>query len=178
MLKKILYWTLLFLLKPFYPRLTGANPLHILGTVFFVQKILGINRFVPWPVHYTSRVIYPKKVKLGRRSFPGWSSGCYIQARNGINIGHNLRMGPNVGLISSNHNIEDYDEWDTCDPINIGNNVWLGMGAIVMPGVTIGDNVVVGANSVVTKNIPSNSIAMGVPCHVVKQKLPYRGKRY
>lgn len=54
-------------------------------------------------------------------------------------------------------------------PIHIGENCWLGAGVIVVPGVTIGDNVVIGASSVVTKDIPSNSVAMGTPCRVVRQ---------
>ena len=61
---------------------------------------------IPWPVHFTSRILYRKRITVGRRSYPGWSQGCYIQARNGIEIGYNLRMGPNVGLISSDHDLD------------------------------------------------------------------------
>ncbi|WP_321018774.1 DapH/DapD/GlmU-related protein, partial [Eisenbergiella porci] len=50
----------------------------------------------------------------------------------------------------------------------LGNNVWIGGGAIILPGVTIGDNVVIGAGSVVTKDIPSNTIAYGSPCQVIR----------
>jgi acetyltransferase-like isoleucine patch superfamily enzyme len=165
-------------IKLFYPLAKDANPYHILATVFLIQKIAGINRRIPWPVHFTSRVLFHKNIKLGARSFPGWSQGCYIQAKNGISIGNNLRMGPNVGLISANHNTDDYDLWVATKPIVIGNNVWLGMNVVVTPGVQIGDNVIVGANSVVTKDIPSNSIACGIPCKVIKTKPPYTGKVY
>ena len=173
--KKILLSKFLSL---FYKNIGGANPLHVLGSVFFMQKIVGFNRMVPWPVHFTSRVLYPDRIKLGRRSFLGWSQGCYIQARNGIHIGNNLRMGPNVGLISANHDPDDYDKWVEVLPIVIGNNVWIGMNAVVMPGVSIGDNVVIGANSVVTRDIPSNSIAVGSPCSVISEKGAYQGKEY
>ena len=54
-------------------------------------------------------------------------------------------------------------------PVHIGKNCWLGAGVIVMPGVTIGDNSVIGAGSVVTKDIPANVVAMGVPCRVVRE---------
>ncbi len=171
---KILY----SFLRIFYPKASGFNPYFVLATVFFSQKILGFNRFVPWPVHHTSRVLYKKRIKIGNRSFPGWSNGCYIQGRNGIIIGDNLRMGPNVGIISANHNVNNYDQWDKSEPILIGNNVWIGMGAVVLPGVKIGDNVVIAANSVVNKDLPANSIAAGVPCKVLRDKGPYQGFDY
>lgn len=165
-------------LRLFYKDLKGANPWHVLGTVFFMQKIVGFNRFVPWPVHFTSRVIHLSNIQVGVRSFPGFSQGCYIQGRNGIVIGNNLRMGPGVGLISANHNKDDYDKWDYEEPIYIGDNVWLGMNAVVLPGVRIGSNVIIGANSVVSHDIPSDVIATGNPCEVVRNKPPYQGVDY
>jgi len=87
-------------------------------------------------------------------------------------------MGPNVGLISSNHDHHDYDKWTVTGPIRLGSNVWIGMNSVIMPGVSIGDNVVIGANSVVSHDIPSNSIAVGNPCKKIKEKGPYMGKDY
>jgi len=103
---------------------------------------------------------------------------CYVQARNGIEIGHNFRMGPGVGLISANHDHDDYDRHLPGKPIRIGNNVWIGMNSVIMPEVTIGDNVIIGAGSIVTTDIPSNSIAAGNPCRVIREKSPYRGFDY
>ena len=137
-----------------------------------------VNGSIPWPVHFTSRILNYKNINVGNRSAPGINSGCYIQGREGIVIGHNYRFGPNVGLISANHDPDDFDKWLNANPISIGNNVWIGMGAVVMPGTTIGDNVVIGANSVVTKDIPSNSVAGGTPCRVIKEKPPYQGFDY
>jgi len=165
-------------LRIFYSKIYRADPLVVLGTVFFTQKIIGFNRLVAWPVHHTSRVLYRKRIKVGRRTFPGWSQGCYIQARNGIEIGHNLRMGPNVGLVSSNHEMEDYDKWAESGPIVIGNNVWIGMNSVVLAGVKIGDNVVVAANSVVNKDVPSNTIVGGSPCRELSSKPSYEGFDY
>ena len=54
-------------------------------------------------------------------------------------------------------------------PVRIGRNCWIGAGALIMPGVTIGDNVVIGAGSVVTKDIPSNVVAVGNPCRVLRE---------
>ncbi len=178
MLDQLLQKVCLLLLKPFYRHMAGANPLHILGTVFFMQKIVGFNRLVPWPVHFTSRVVHRKNIRVGTRSFPGYSQCCYVQARNGIHIGDNLRMGPGVGLISANHSRDDYDKWDEADPITIGDNVWLGMNVVVLPGVSIGDNVIIGANSVVTHDIPADVIARGNPCEAYKTKPPYKGASF
>jgi len=168
---------LFFWVRWFYPRSKGIELVYLLY-YFFFQKILRINGKVPWPVHYTSRVLYTKNVKVGNRSAPGINSGCYIQGRAGISIGHNLRMGPNVGLISANHNPDNYDEWHDVGPIEIGDNVWLAMNVVVLPGIKIGDNIIVAANSVVSKDLPSNSIVAGSPAKVIKEKTAYTGFDY
>ena len=164
-------------LKLFYPKAQGIHFVY-LAYVFIPQKILRINGGVPWPVHFTSRVLYHQNISVGNRTAPGLNSNCYIQGRNGIELGHNVRIGPGVGLISANHDIDDYDRWPLCKSLKVGDNVWIGMNTVVLPGVQIGDNVVIGANSVVNRNIPSNSIAAGGPCRVIRSKSPYKGKDY
>lgn len=166
-----------FWLRFFYPHAKGIHFIYLLY-FFLPQKILRINGRAGWPMHFTSRVQHPNRVKVGNRSAPGMNAGCYIQAKNGIIIGHNLRMGPNVGLISANHNPDNYDEWIKEKPIEIGDNVWIGMNTVILPGVKIGSNVVIGANSVVTKDLPDNCFAFGAPCKVIKPKPPYTGKDY
>ena len=142
---------------------------------FFPQKILRINGGCFWPVHFTSRVLFPKKIKVGKNSAPGLSNGCYLQGKNGIVIGDNVRIGPGVGIISANHNPNDYDQWLKEKPIVIGNNVWIGMNVVVLPGVTIGNNVIVGSNTVVNKDIPSNVVVAGNPLKIIKEKGEYKG---
>lgn len=164
-------------LRWFYPRAEDI-PLFYLAYFFFPQKVLRINGRVPWPVHFTSRILFWKNVRKGRRTAPGMNAGCYIQARNGIVIGNNFRMGPNVGLISANHDLDDYDRHVDGDPIVIGDHVWIGMNSVVMPGVRIGDNVAIGAGSMVTRDIPSDVIAAGNPCRVLRPKPPYAGNPY
>jgi acetyltransferase-like isoleucine patch superfamily enzyme len=166
-----------FWLRWFYPKAKGIELAYLLYT-FVPQKLLRINGKTKWPVHFTSRVQSTKNITVGNRCAPGLNSNCYIQGRSGISIGNNFRMGPGSGLISSNHDINNYDRWLSSNPIEIGNNVWLGMNVVVMPGVKIGDNVVVGANSVISKDIPSNSIAVGNPCKVIKEKPAYEGELY
>ncbi|MDH3627002.1 MAG: acyltransferase [Acidobacteriota bacterium] len=168
---------LFFWLRWFYPKARGVT-WYVLLYCFLFQKVLRINGRVPWPVHFTSRILYPKNITVGDNSPVGLSGGGYVQARNGIIIGNNFRMGPGVGLISANHDLDDYDRWAPTAPITIGDNVWIGMNTVVLPGVRIGDNVVVASNSCVNRDIPPNSIAGGAPCQVIKEKGPYQGKSY
>ena len=89
-----------------------------------------------------------------------------------IYVGIHTLFGPNVVLATAGHPMMPELRKHGIQynmPIHIGENCWLGAGVIVVPGVTIGDNVVIGASSVVTKDIPSNSVAMGTPCRVVRQ---------
>ena len=88
-----------------------------------------------------------------------------------IYVGDDTMFGPNVTLATAGHPICPELRGRGLQfnmPIHIGRNCWLGAGVIVMPGVTIGDNVVIGAGSVVTKDIPSNVVAVGNPCRVLR----------
>ncbi len=89
-----------------------------------------------------------------------------------IYIGDYVKVGPNVTIATAGHPIlpsirEKGSQYNL--PVRIGNCVWLGAGVIVLPGVEIGDNSVIGAGSVVTKNIPSNVVAVGNPCRVIRE---------
>lgn len=89
-----------------------------------------------------------------------------------IYVGDNTMFGPNVTIATAGHPILAElraQGYQYNAPVHIGKNCWLGAGAIVLPGVTIGDNVVVGAGSVVTKDIPSDVVAVGNPCRVLRQ---------
>ena len=88
-----------------------------------------------------------------------------------IYVGDNTMFGPNVVLDTGTHPIDPklrMQGWQYNRPIRIGKNCWIGAGAVVLPGVTIGDNSVTGAGSVVTKDIPDNVVAVGTPCRVIR----------
>lgn len=88
-----------------------------------------------------------------------------------VKFGNNVFIGPNSGFYTAGHpvNVQQRNEGlEYAKPITVGNNVWLGGNVVVLPGVTIGDNTIIGAGSVVTKNIPANVIAVGNPCKVLK----------
>lgn len=89
-----------------------------------------------------------------------------------VTIGDRVLFGPKVGLYTSNHSFDACErELGGCiaKPITIGNRCWLAANVTVLPGVTIGDDVIIGAGSVVTHDIPSNVIAVGNPCHVLRE---------
>lgn len=140
---------------------------------FIPQKIFGINRKIPWPVHFSSRVRGLENIRKGILCDPGDNIGVYIQAKNGIIFGNNVGVSPGCKIISSNHDQNDHSKHEKAEPIRIGNNVFIYANSVVLPGVQIGDNVIIGAGSVVTKDIPSNSIAVGNPCKVIKAKPDY-----
>ena len=89
-----------------------------------------------------------------------------------IYVGDYTMFGPNVTLATAGHPILPElrkQAYQYNMPIHIGRNCWLGSGVCVMPGVTIGDNTVIGAGSVVTKDIPANVVAYGIPCKVIRE---------
>ena len=115
---------------------------------------------------------YGKQISVGRRFFANFNLTILDEAR--VTIGDDCFIGPNVSIYTACHSTDPVErntrmEW--AEPVTIGDNVWIGGSVTILPGVTIGDNVTIGAGSVVTKDIPSNVVAVGNPCHVVKQFL-------
>lgn len=89
-----------------------------------------------------------------------------------IFVGNNVLFGPNVTVSAGTHPIHPELRSKQAQyniPIHIGNNVWIGANSVILPGVNIGDNSVIGAGSIVTKDIPSNVIAVGNPCRVLRE---------
>lgn len=97
---------------------------------------------------------------------------CIILDVTKVEFGDNVFIAPNCGFYTAGHPL-DYETrnkgLEYAKPIKVGNNVWIGGNVNVLPGVTIGDNVVIGAGSVVNKEIPSNSVAVENPCKVIKE---------
>ena len=95
-------------------------------------------------------------------------SGTRIRAGADVTLGNNVRCGANTYIASTDAHSDDYRAGKD-RPIVLEDNVWLGLNVVVLKGVTIGKNSLIGANSVVTKDIPANVIAVGNPCKVIKQ---------
>lgn len=113
---------------------------------------------------------YGTHIYLGNHVYMNF--GCVILDCNEVRIGDNVMVGPYVQVYAAHHPIKASERIkgpELAHPIHIGNNVWLGGGTIVLPGVTIGDDTTIGAGSVVTKNIPPGVVAAGNPCRVIRE---------
>lgn len=148
-------------------RYTAPVPpgLYLVNTFF--QRVLGVNAQVPWNVHFTSRVI--EDVKIGRNVWVSFavSGGCYVQGGNGVEIGDDTIFAPGVKIISANHDHNDLTRWVPTSPIRIGKRCWIGTNAVILPGVGLGDGVIVGAGAVVNRSFPAAAIIGGVPARVL-----------
>ncbi|MBW4662940.1 MAG: sugar O-acetyltransferase [Chroococcus sp. CMT-3BRIN-NPC107] len=97
--------------------------------------------------------------------------GCVILDCNTVHIGDDVKCAPYVQIYTAYHPTNPQvrqTKKELAAPISVGNNVWIGGGAIICPGVSIGDNTTIGAGSVVVKDIPANVIAVGNPCKVIR----------
>lgn len=120
--------------------------------------------FMMFPPFYTDCGL---GITVGKNVFI--NSCCNFQDQGGISIGDGSQIGHKVTMATLNHGIApEYRGTLYPAPIAIGKNVWIGAAATLMPGISIGDNSIIGAGSVVTKDIPQNSIAVGNPCRVIK----------
>jgi maltose O-acetyltransferase len=116
---------------------------------------------------------YGYQTFVGARTFVNFGLVCLDVAT--VAIGDDVQIGPNVQLLTPTHPTAAgprREKWEAALPITVGDNVWLGGGVIVLPGVTIGANTVVGAGAVVTRDLPANVVAVGNPARIVRQVEP------
>lgn len=113
---------------------------------------------------------YGCHIEVGDNFFANFN--CVFLDCNYIRIGNNVFLGPNVQIYTAHHPVNAAERIkgpELASPVTIDDNVWIGGGTIICPGVTIGKNTTIGAGSVVTKNIPPNVVAAGNPCKVIRQ---------
>ena len=116
---------------------------------------------------------YGYNISIGENFYS--NVNCVILDGASVTFGDNVFIAPNCGFYTAGHplDVEQRNQGlEYAKPITIGNNVWIGAQVCVLPGVTIGDNSVIGAGSVVTKDIPANSLAVGNPCRVIRKIEP------
>jgi len=122
---------------------------------------IGDNSRVMPPVSITC----PDKVHIGKNVFI--NSNILMMARGGISIGDNVAVAANVQILTNNHDPYERDIL-LCKPVSIKSGVWIGAGATILPGVTIGKFAIVGAASVVTKDVPDYAVVVGNPAKIIK----------
>jgi maltose O-acetyltransferase len=113
---------------------------------------------------------YGKQISVGRRFFANFNFTVLDEAP--VTIGDDCFIGPNVSIYTACHStdpVERNSRRELALPVTIGNNVWIGGSVTILPGIKIGDNVTIGAGSVVVNDIPDGCIAVGNPCRVVRK---------
>jgi len=150
-----------------------------------VKLLFGINHTMPYTEEYDnlvkelfagnigegSRVMPPlnlvcaNQVKIGRNVLI--MGGSLMMSRGGITIDDDAMIAANAQLISNNHDLHDHALL-VCKPVHICRNAWIGAGATILPGVTVGENAVVAAGAVVTKDVEANTIVGGNPAKFIK----------
>lgn len=116
------------------------------------------------------RCDYGYNISIGKNFYSNYN--CTILDCAEVKIGDNVLFAPNVSIFTVGHPIDAEkrnEGWEFAFPVTIGNNVWIGGNTVINPGVRIGENTVIGSGSVVTKDIPSNCIAVGNPCKVLRE---------
>ena len=111
-------------------------------------------------------VVRAHDIKIGRRVVI--MNGCLMMSAGGITIDDDVLIAANVQLISNNHDL-DNRMIITCKPVHICRRAWIGAGSTILPGVTVGENSVVGAGSVVTRDVEPNTIVAGNPARVIRR---------
>lgn len=138
---------------------------------WYHQKIRGINKHVPWPVPEYVQIGNPENIEFDVDEMANfWSVGCYYQALGAkLKIGKGTIIAPGVGLITSNHDFNNYYEIAEGRDIVIGDFCWIGMNSVILPGVILGDHTIVGAGSIVTKSFPEGyCVIVGNPARKIK----------
>ncbi|MBQ6652597.1 MAG: galactoside O-acetyltransferase [Prevotella sp.] len=161
------------------------TPQEIEMSVRDAQLCFKLNHTMPYTDEYNAILgeLFGDRLGEGSRVMPGLTvvrsknvtigknvvimNNCLMMSAGGITIDDNALIAANAQLISNNHDLEEH-MIITCKPVHLKRNCWIGAGATILPGVTVGENSVVGAGSVVTKDIPDNCIAVGSPAKVVK----------
>lgn len=142
-----------FVIKSMVYKLTFKR----LGGLFYVRPKVAIEHSYGMSVGRNCHINY----------------GTYLDARGGIRLGNNVLIGPNCSIVSSNHKARSgqgnrLKYGHDLAPVAIGNNVWIGSNCSIMPGVSIGENSIIAAGSVVLDDVPDNVLAAGVPAKVRK----------
>lgn len=111
-----------------------------------------------------------KNINLGKNVFI--NSGCRFQDQGGIFIGDDVLVGHNVIIATLNHGFKPENRADLIPaPVRIGNKAWIGSGSIILPGITIGENAVVAAGSIVAKDVPANTVVAGNPARILRENI-------
>lgn len=149
-------------------RYNGSEPDDAPGRFALLRELLGAVGDNP-DIQPRFHCDFGYNIRLGSRCFINYN--CVFLDCGLIEVGDDLQMGPAVQLYTAYHPLDRAQRvagWEAAKPIRIGHGVWIGGGAIVLPGVTISDGCVVGAGSVVTRDLPPGTLALGNPARIIR----------
>jgi maltose O-acetyltransferase len=133
-------------------------------------KLVGANCF------YLDHIVWLNGDHIELGNNVGFNYGCYVNGYGGLIVGDGANFGPYTMIHTANHNMDDPERpvteqgWHVERPVEVGRNVWIGMGVVILPEVTIGDSCVVGAGSVVVKDLEPYTVAVGNPARAIKTR--------
>jgi acetyltransferase-like isoleucine patch superfamily enzyme len=144
------------------------------------KAVLELGRW-SWIGHRSKIRCHEGKVSLGAKTVMGQE--CTLSAFQHLSIGRECVIADRVMLIDFDHGVVDVERPIRLQGIykrdvRVGNNVWIGYGACVLRGITVGDNAIIGANSVVTHDVPANAVVGGVPAHLIRMREAPRRMRF
>ena len=135
-----------------------------------LRALLSPESEVPG-LHTPLNLEYGRNVTVGKGVFINF--GATILAQAPVTLGDRVMIGPNCSLITVGHPVNDHEMraegWEIAKPITVGDNTWFGANVTVLPGVTVGKNCVVGAGTLLTRDVPDNSLVLGSPGRVVRK---------
>ena len=151
-------------------RYNSLNPSETEERFRLLKGLLGSTADDCFIINQPFYCDYGKQISIGRRFFANFNLTVLDEAE--VRIGDDCFIGPNVSIYTACHSTDPVErntrrEW--AEPVRIGDNVWIGGSVTILPGVTIGNNVTVGAGSVVTRDIPDNTVAAGNPCRAIRK---------
>ncbi len=160
----------MYLLKyvfPFYVKYNKLRKSKLPISYFDYLKFKIFGNDIYWYKHKSCTVANHRRIFVGLNSLIG-RPGCYLQGAGEVFIGNYVQFGPNVGILSANHDLYDQNKYNL-KPIKIGDYSWIGMNSVILSGVELGVRTIVGAGSVVTKSFPEGYCVIGGnPAKIIK----------
>ncbi len=162
-----------------YRRFVNIGPNNVVGKRVHIRPFFGQKRVLKLSTAKNVRIYRDVliqgsgKITIGYRSFIG--SFSIIGCNDEITIGENVMIAQSVSIRDTDHNFEDTDkpmiqQGTTTAPVIIGDDVWIGYGAVITKGIRIGSGSIIAANAVVTKDVPPKTIVGGVPAKVIRSR--------
>jgi len=144
----------------------GFIPIHSIRKIIYI--LVGINMPLDSNIYMGANFFNPSGITIGHDSLIG--SGAFLDGRAPLTIGNHTSLASEVMIYNDEHNVHDQNYSNSFGPVTIGDYVFIGPRAIIMPGITIGNGAVIAAGAIVTKNVPDFEVWGGVPAKKISDR--------